>query len=96
MVFQYSCEFDGASGSRLTVVTPKELVVALEALEGYGLASCSSLPEGDCLSFEDIAAKTTISLGTPDWDVVRSGVGCGMRMDVKNSTQIDIHYEDTP
>ena len=94
--FNYTCEFSGLPGTRLTVNKANQLVMPVETLECYSMSECRDYPNTLLTTMRSISVNSsTISLAL-NFGAVNSVTDCGQQTIVTSNAasagQVDIYY----
>lgn len=96
MSFDYTCEFQGRSGTRLPVTNIAELLWCNETLEAYDLEQCTDYPATERTDFRSISIQTGDVNPAITWTAVNAFTDCNQHtVIVDNSStngEVDIYY----
>jgi len=94
--FNYTCEFTGISGTKLTVNNTNQLVMPVETLECYSLSDCRDYPNALMTSMRAISVNTSTGALTTNFAVTNAITDCGQHTVVNSNTagsgEVDLFY----
>jgi hypothetical protein len=90
--FNYVCEFDGITGTRLPVQNVPELMWCNETLEAYNISQCSDYPATSKTTFSDISIHTKAGLAPVTWSNETNVSECGQAAVVNPGGTVDLKY----
>lgn len=76
-LYNYDCQFQGITNSRLTIQNVQELTYAVETLEAYGVTKASDYPATDGMVFWEINIQTGGVTPTLNWTPVNQVTDTG-------------------
>ena len=94
--FNYTCEFSGLPGTRLTVNKANQLVMPVETLECYSMSECRDYPNTLLTTMRSISVNTSTASLALNFAAVNSVTDCGQQTIVTSNAasagQVDIYY----